>query len=123
MYQVCVAEYILGTKTDQFRFLMSLRPKNWNLLENPAFKNIFNFGSVFSYLVIFHLFLIAVSYMSMFYLAICSLDKTSSIVEVIFIGVIVILIICVYIFYRLYNSYERWWKNQEWIEMFEQLTK
>jgi len=59
----------------------------------------------------------------MFYLAICSLDKISSITEVIFIGVIVILITCVYIFYRLYDSYERWWKNQEWIEMFEQLTK
>jgi len=47
LYQVSVVEYILGTKTDQFRFLMSLRPKNWNLLENLHLK-IFSILAVFS---------------------------------------------------------------------------
>lgn len=121
LYQASVAEHILGEKSNCFELVMNLRPKNWKIVGNPAFRNAFCFGSVFLSMVTFHLFLSVVSYLAMSYLAFQNLDMKSLNTIGVFAGVLIIPVICMLIFRNLFVSYREWWKKQEWIEKFEKV--
>ena len=105
LYQASIAEELL--KKMNWLAIRS-RPKNWGLEENPVFKKTFSLGSVFALMVIFHIFLITVGYIIMLYLAF------SSMVNVVFFGVLISFCCCVYILYSLYDSYKNWWMKQPW---------